>query len=157
MKIRQVVIGLIGLIALGISFGVGRYFRPIPLVNHDWDIYVSKDPNSTTGHCLASSPIQLMSYNNDRVRWLSEDNKYRVDFTDITTPIPPDPVSGTYQQESPLEPTADHVPFDQGSPTRKFNVHHKVKYYYYQIVDQSTGNPCKIATEDRDTGLNVKR
>jgi len=61
MKIRQVVIGLIGLIGLGIAFGVGRYFRPIPLVNHDWDLYVRSDPIST-GHCLVSSPIQLMSY-----------------------------------------------------------------------------------------------
>jgi hypothetical protein len=157
MKIRQVVIGLIGLISLGIAFGVGRYFRPIPLVKHDWDLYVSSDPK-TTGHCLVSSPIQLMSYTNDRVRWLSEDNKYRVDFTSITTPIPPDPITHQpYTQESPLEPSADHVPFEKGSPTRYYNVHQKENYYYYQIVDQSTGNPCKVATEDRDTGLNVKR
>jgi len=120
MKIRQVVIGLIGLISLGIAFGVGRYFRPIPLVKHDWDLYVSSDP--------------------------------------ITTPIPPDPITHQpYTQESPLEPSADHVPFEKGSPTRYYNVHQKENYYYYQIVDQSTGNPCKVATEDRDTGLNVKR
>jgi hypothetical protein len=108
MKIRQVVIGLIGLIGLGIAFGVGRYFRPTPLAIHppDFDIYVRSDP-AVAGKCLVTTPIVLMSYTNDRVRWVAEDTQYHqysVEFINITPPPNYPPIPAT----TPLTPRKVH-------------------------------------------------
>ena len=161
MKLRQAVFGLIALVVAAIAFGVGRYFRPNPLVNHAFTIYVHSDP--TTGSCQASSPIQNLSYNTDQVQWEDDDqnqHKYWVDFTNITPPpIPPDPITHQpYVPESPLAHNEDHVLFSPGHPTGLFHVKPKEKYYYYAIFDQSNpSQPCKAALDDRDTGLHVKR
>jgi hypothetical protein len=161
MKIRQVVLSLIGLIGLGIAFGVGRYFQSTPLLNYDFTIYVHSGP---TGKCIVRPPIQLMSYNNDRVQWASDDNDYWVEFINVTPPagsvyppIPPDPITHQpYVPESPLPHDENHVHFYLDHPTGLSKVKPKTKYYYFAIFDQ-TGNPCKVSTDDKDTGLNVKR
>jgi len=163
MKIRQVVIGLIGLIALVISFEVGRYFRPAPLALHDFTIGVQTD--STTGKCIATSPILNMHYTtDDRVQWMDNDtrnHKYWVDFTNVNPPpgsvYPPIPTSPPYTPESPLEHNDDHLLFSPSNPTGFFKVKQKDKYYYYAIFDQGNpSQPCKVSTDDKDTGLSIK-
>lgn len=158
MKIRQVVFGLLGLIGLAIAFLVGRYFQRTPRTIHDFNVYVR---SNGPGKCVVTTPIVIMSYTNDRVQWLSEDKQYWVDFTHVDPPpgYPPIPTTNPpYTPESPLAHNADHMPFSAGNPTGLSNVKQKVKYYYYAIFDQPdpTQPPCKVSTDDQDTGLNVK-
>jgi hypothetical protein len=161
MKIRQVIISLIGLIGLGIAFGVGRYSRPlVTCPNNTRCIMVSA---GSAGKCSVNYPVALLHYtdsDSDRVQWFSNDSKYSVTFLNIAPPpgYPPLPTNPPYSPESPLAPPQEPVYFDSSNPSSSFNVKHKDKYYYYAIFDQKNpGSPCKVSTDDRDTGLNVKR
>jgi hypothetical protein len=155
MKMRQVVTGLIALIGLGIAFVVGRYFqRPVTCPNNTRCITVSA--GSTAGKCSVDYPVAVLHYT-DRVQWFSNDNKYSVTFVNITPPAGSTSLPSGYNPESPLAPPQEPVYFDSSNPSTAFNVKHKSKYYYYAVFDQNYPNsPCKVSTDDQDTGLNVK-
>lgn len=160
MKSRQVVTGLIALIGLGIAFAVGRYLqRPTTCPNHTRCITVSA--GSTAGKCYVDYPVAVLLYTDqgsDHVQWFSKDNKYSVTFLNVTPPAGSTPLPSGYTPESPLAPPQEPVYFDSSNPSGAFNVKHKDKYYYYAIFDQNYPNsPCKVSTDDQDTGLNVKR
>jgi hypothetical protein len=163
MKIRQVVFGLLALIGFGIAFGVGRYFqRPATRPNNTRCITVFA--GSTAGKCYVDYPVAVLHYTDqdtDRVQWFSNDDKYSVTFLNIAPPpgYPPLPTNPPYTPESPLAPPQEPVYFDSSNPSGAFNVKHKDKYYYYAIFDLThpTTIPCKVSTDDQDTGLNVKR
>ena len=160
MKVRQVVFGLLALIGFGIAFGVGRHSRPlVNCPNNTRCITVSAD--STAGKCSVDYPVALLNYTesgSDRVQWSSNDDQYSVTFLNITPPAGSTPLPSTYTPESPLAPPQEPVSFDKSNPSIAFNVKHKDKYYYYAIFDQKNpGSPCKVSTDDQDTGLNVKR
>ena len=158
MKLRQAVFGLIALVVLGIAFEVGRYFRAnrVNCPNNTRCITVSADSNP--GKCSVDYPVALLHYQGgDRVEWFSKDHKYSVTFLNVTPPPGSTPLPTTYSPESPLAPPQEPVPFDSTTPSGLFNVKHKDKYYYYAIFDQSYPNsPCKVSTDDQDTGLSVK-
>lgn len=155
MKSRQVVTGLIALIGLGIAFGVGRYFQRRATVTCPNNTRcISVFVGSTAGKCSVDYPVASLHYtdqDSDRVQWFSRDDKYSVTFLNVT------PVAG-YTPVSPLVPPQEPVYFDPSNPSRAFNVIHRDGYYYYAIFDQNYPNsPCKVSTDDRDTGLSVKR
>jgi hypothetical protein len=159
MKIQRVVFGLIGIIGLGIAFGVGRYFQHAPTCpDNTRCITVSVE---SAGKCQVNYPVANLSYSNEFVQWFSKDDKYSVTFLNIAPPpgYPPLPTNPPYTPESPLAPPQEPVYFDSSNPSRAFNVKHQVKYYYYAIFDLTypTTIPCKVSTDDQDTGLNVKR
>jgi hypothetical protein len=163
VKIRRVVLGLVGIIGLGIAFGVGRYFqRPYTCSNNTRCITISVD-GAGTGKCKADYPVANLGYS-EHVQWFSLDDKYAVTFLGRNTPptvAPPPgstPLPPTYDPENPLAPYQDPVYFDSSNPSTRFNVKQKDKYYYYAVYDQNYPNsPCKVSTDDQDTGLNVKR
>lgn len=153
MKLRQAVFGLIALVALGIAFGVGRYFRPQtgPLTISDHQITVY----SYSGGCEVTSPVTNTHYANDRVQWRSYDNQYTIDFINIDPPPTSPPLPSGYVKETPLAPPDNQVTIDSSHPSTLYHLKHQTKYYYYAIYDQSH-NLCKVSTDDHDTGLNVK-
>jgi hypothetical protein len=156
MKIRRVVFGLIGIIGLGIAFGVGRYFQHAPTCpGNTRCITVSVE---SVGKCQVDYPVANLSYSNEFVQWFSKDDKYSVTFLNVTPPAGSTPLPLGYSPENPLHPQQEPVYFDQSHPSRAFNLNPKEKYFYYAIFDQNyPNNPCKASTDDRDTGLNVKR
>jgi hypothetical protein len=156
MKIRQLVIGVLGLIGLGIAFGVGRYFRSFsPRSSHDLEVTVYSNGNGT---CYVNAPVIVMDHSADRVEWSSNDDPYLITFINIDPPVGSAPLPSGYQKETPLVPPTEPVTIDKTHPSGFFHVKAKVKYYYYAIFDQNyPSNPCKVSTDDHDTGVNVKR
>lgn len=156
MKIRQVVTGLIALIGLGIAFGVGRYFQQRTTCRNNTRC-ITVFSGSGAGKCYVDYPVAFLRYT-DRVKWFSNDSKYSVTFVNVTPPAGSTPLPPGYNPESPLAPPQEPVYFDSSTPSGTFNVKQQDKYYYYAIFDQNYPNsPCKVSTDDQDTGLNVKR
>jgi len=167
MKTRQVVLGLIALIGLGNAFGVGRHFPPPPPPpppaacdpTTTRCIHVSVD-GAGTGKCQVDSPVANLSYlKHEKVEWISTDQEYAVSFLQITPPAGSTPLPSGYVPESALAPPTDPVYFNPSQPAGPFNVKQKVKYYYYAIFFKADypNKPCKVSTDERDTGLNVKQ
>jgi hypothetical protein len=65
-----------------------------------------------------------------------------------------------YTPENPLAPADDPVALEAHRRSRIYPVKPKTKYYMYAVFDHdpatNSKNPCKSATDDRDTGLNIK-
>jgi len=157
MKIRQLVIGFIGLIGLVIAFGVGRHFRSgSPLSIHDLEVTVSSNGDGT---CHVNTPVIWMDHSVDRVEWSSTDDRYLITFITIDPPAGSPPLPSNYVKETPLLPPTEPITISPGHPSGFFHVKAKAKYYYYAIFDQNYPNnpPCKVSTDDHDTGVNVKR
>ena len=148
MKTPQVVLSLVGIIALVIAFEVGHHLQPPPSRDSSTRL-VTISASSETGKCGVDYPVVSLSYSH-HIQWKSNDNKYWVSFLKIEPP----------PGENPLVPPDDPVIVDLNHPSRSYNVKPKTKYYMYAIFDHdptiNPNNPCKAATDDRDTGLNVK-
>jgi len=154
MKTRVVFALVAIIIVLGIAYGVVRHF--LPTIKTTQPITIRSTGSNS---CKADKPRPDLSYENDKVQWKSEDNKYTVTFkyndVVVSPPLPPWPPG--YSPESPLAPGGDEtVTFDKTNPSREYELKHKTKYYLYAIQDQSA-NTCRYSTDDSDTGLNVKR
>ena len=156
MKTRQVVFGLVGIIALAVAFEVGRRWNlqmeTLTLnPNKDRRVTISASPDNI-GKCEVDYPVAFLRQKN-RVQWASNDNKYWVSF--LTIDAPPG-----YTPENPLVPTDDPVVVDPNHPSKLYNVKLATKYYMYAIFDHDPTadpkNPCKAAVDDHDPGLNVK-
>jgi hypothetical protein len=151
MKTRHLVVGLLGIIALAAAFELGfRLQRFVhPTSNGTRLITISASPAPDTG-CEVDFPVAFLRYGQHHsVQWASSDHGYWVSF--LTT-NPPD---------NPLVPADDPVVIPLGSSSKTYQVKAKAGYYMYAIFDHdptiNNQNPCKAATDDRDTGLNVKR
>lgn len=140
MKTQRVVFGLLGLIALGIAFIVGRYFPSAPTRSiHDKQITVT---SGSSGKCYVDSPYLNVSYlSGDHVQWQSADNKYSIRFVNNVTPL--DPQDSTFTIYS-------------NTPSKAYHLQNKSAYYPYDILDQN-GSVCKASTDVSDPGLNVKQ
>jgi hypothetical protein len=156
MKTRQVVFGLVGIIALVIAFEVGRRWNlqmeTLTLNPKDRHVTISASPQPDTGKCEVDYPVVFLRQQN-HVQWASSDKKYWVSF--LTIDAPPG-----YTPENPLVPTDDPVVVDPNHPSKLYNVKLATKYYMYAIFDHDPTadpkNPCKAAVDDHDPGLNVK-
>jgi hypothetical protein len=155
MKARQLGLGLVGIVGLVIAFEVGLHLQAPPPSHNPNErlITISASPAPDTGKCDVDFPVVFLRYNQGHtVQWASNDNKYWISFREIAAP------PGT--AESPLDSSEDTVMVDLNQPSQKYHVKHKEKYYLYAIFDHDPAtnnkNPCKTATDDKDTGLNVK-
>jgi hypothetical protein len=154
MKSRQLAFGLVALIALVIAFEVGRRLKmpPVPTPNNRL-ITISGSPAPDTGKCEVDFPVAFLRYSRNSVQWASADNKYWISFIMINAPP-------NYQPENPLSPPDEPVVVEPHSMSRIYNVKPKAGYYMYAIFDHdpatNSKNPCKAASDDRDTGLNIK-
>jgi len=155
MKARQLGLGLLGIVGLVIAFEVGLHLQAPPPSHNPNErlITISASPAPDTGKCDVDFPVVFLRYNQGHtVQWASNDNKYWISFREIAD------APGT--AESPLDTSEDTVIVDLNQPSQKYHVKHKEKYYLYAIFDHDPAtnnkNPCKTATDDKDTGLNVK-
>lgn len=151
-----------GIVALVIAFLVGRH-TPVPKPNpHDRNVMI-------TGCEVDNAVVILDPQNSDRMQWVSTDNKpYWITFLQLREPL------GSYVAQSPLvlqgHPGPDPVVLTPTNPSSPyFNVKADPKhgdpyqpdYYMYAIYNQDpadqTIKPCKKASDERDTGVIVKR
>jgi hypothetical protein len=153
MKTRQLGLVVAGLLGLVIAFEVGLHLQnsPAPPRNpKSRRITISASSPPGSGQCEVDYPVADLHYDHT-VEWASDDNKYWVSFITIEPPE---------TAENPLIPADDPVIVDPRSIPKTYNVKSKTKYYMYAIFDHdpAAGNktPCKRATDDHDTGLNVK-
>jgi hypothetical protein len=156
MSTRQLGFGLVGVIGLVIAFEIGfRLQTPSPPPNpNNRLITISASTPPDIGKCEVNFPVAVLRYSqNHTVQWASNDNKYWVSFLTI------DPPAG-YTPENPLA-SADPVVIEPHSESSPYKVKPKAKYYMYAIFDHDPAtnnkNPCKTATDDHDTGLNIKQ
>lgn len=157
MNTRQVVSGLVAIVASAIAFVVGRQFQSrAGCPQNTKCITISKESG---GKCQVDSPIINMSYNH-HVQWFSTDDKYSVSFLNVKPPSGYPPLPNGYVPENPLVPYEEPVIIPANSHSRDFNVKHQNNYYLYAIfdltVDPTSSNPCKASTDDSDTRLIVK-
>ncbi len=155
MKTRQLMFSLVGIVGLVIAFEIGLHLQAPPPPAHNPDnrlITISASPPPDNGKCEVDFPVAFLRYKHT-VQWASNDNKYWISFLTIDSP------SG-YTAENPLAPPDDPVVVAPLGVSPTYNVKKKVKYYKYAIFDHDPAtnnkNPCKTATDDGDTGLNVK-
>jgi hypothetical protein len=162
MNTRQVVSGLVAVVALAIAFVVGRQFQT----------HAGCPPNTkcinisklSGGKCQVDAPIMNMKYIH-HVRWSSTDDKYAVSFLTVKPPsgsqYPPLPTG--YVPKNPLVPYEEPVTVPANSDSSDFTVQHQDDRYLYAIFDltvdpnsYTSNNPCKVSTDDSDTRLIVK-
>ncbi len=154
MKARQLGFGLVGIIGLVIAFEVGLHLQAPPPSHNPKDrlITISASPAPDRGKCEVDFPVVFLRYNQGHsVQWASSDNKYWISFvSDDGTPV-----------ESPLAPPHNPVVIEAHGASRVYNVKPKEGYNMYAIFDHDPStnnkNPCKTATDDHDTGLNIKQ
>jgi hypothetical protein len=153
MKTRQLGFGLVGIVGLVIAFEIGFHLKAPPLSHNPKDrlITISASPAPDTGKCEVDFPVVFLRYNQGHtVQWASSDNKYWISFHEVP---------GT--PESPLDTDEETVMVYLNHPSQNYRVKHKEKYYIYAIFDHDPStnnkNPCKTATDDHDTGLNIKQ
>jgi len=156
MKTRQLLFVLVGIIGLIIAFEIGRHFQTSPRStrsSNERTVSISASPSPDTG-CEVDYPVAFLRQRN-HIQWASNDNRYWITFLTIEPPVP------GYTPESPLVPPDDPIVVDANQPSTKYGVTSREKYYMYAIYNHDPktdpSNPCKKATDDRDTGLNVKR
>jgi hypothetical protein len=162
MNTRQVVSGLVAIVALAIAFVVGRQFQsrqfqsPTGCPKNYKCITISKESG---GKCQVDFPVVNMNYNH-HVQWFSADDKYSVSFLNVQPPSGSPPLPSGYVPKSPLVPYEEPVIIPANGNSTDFNVKHQKDFYLYAIfdltVDPSSSNPCKASTDDSDTRLNVK-
>lgn len=147
MKTRQLPFVLVGIIGLIVAFEIGRHFETSPRPTRsssDRTVSISASPSPDTG-CEVDYPVAFLRQRN-HIQWASNDNKYWI---------------SSFTPENPLVPPDDPVIVDANHPSIKYGVTTKENYYMYAIYDHDPktdpSNPCKKATDDHDTGLNVKR
>lgn len=157
MSTRQLGFGLVGVIGLVVAFEIGLHLQtasPPPNPNNRL-ITISDSPPPDTGKCEVDFPVAVLRYSQHHsVQWASNDNKYWVSFVSIDAPA-------RYTSENPLVPPDDPVIIEPHSLSKRYNVKPKMNYYMYAIFDHDPStnnkNPCKSATDDHDTGLNIKQ
>jgi hypothetical protein len=155
MKTRQLVFSLAGIVGLIVAFEIGLHLQiPHPPNPNNRLITITASPEA--GKCGVDFPVAVLHYNqNQSVQWRSNDNKYWISFLTVETPPTP-----PYVPENPLVPQHEPVVVEPHGTSRMFHVKEKEKYYMYAIFDHDPAtngkNPCKAATDDRDTGLNIK-
>jgi hypothetical protein len=157
MKPRQIGFGLVGIVGLVIAFEIGLHLQtppPSPNPNNRL-ITISASPLPDTGKCEVDFPVAVLRYSqNHSVQWASNDNKYWVSFLTIDSPA-------GYTPENPLAPPDEPVVIEPHGQSKTYHVKPKAKYYMYAIFDHdpqtNNKNPCKTATDDHDTGLNIKQ
>jgi hypothetical protein len=154
MKARQLGFGLVGIVGLVIAFEIGLHLQapPPPHNPNNRLVTISASPPPDTGKCEVDFPVAFLRYNqNHSVQWASNDNKYWISFLAV------DPPPGY----TPLAPPDDPVIVEPKSLSKMYNVKPKAGYYIYAIFDHDPStnnkNPCKTATDDHDTGLNIKQ
>ena len=152
MKTRQLGFGLVGIVGLVIAFEVGLRLQA---KHNPKDRLVTISAASESGKCEVDFPVAVLRYNQGHtVQWASSDNKYWVSFLTIDSPA-------GYTPENPLAPPDEPVVVDPHSQPKTYHVKPKTKYYMYAIFDHDPStnnkNPCKTATDDHDTGLNIKQ
>jgi len=117
-------------------------------------VTISASPAPETG-CEVDFPVVFLRQQRHRVQWQSQDKPYWISFLKLDEVIP------GYTPENPLDPSDDPVVVPANSTTQKYRVQPKTKYYKYAIFDHDPTldptKPCKKASNDLDTGLNVKR
>jgi hypothetical protein len=159
MKTRQLTFGVVGIVGLVIAFEIGLHLRAPHAPNPNTRVItISASPPPDVGKCEVDFPVAFLRYNlNQSVQWVSSDNKYWISF--LTIDSPPD-LPADYKPENPLAPPDDPVIVEPHIQPRTYHVKPKTKYYMYAIYDHdpstNSNNPCKAATDDKDTGLNIK-
>jgi hypothetical protein len=156
MNARRLSFGLVGIVGLVMAFEIGLHLQtpPPPPNPNNRLVTISASPPPDTGKCEVNFPVAVLRYNqNHSVQWTSSDNKYWISFLTIDAP------SG-YTPENPLAPPDDPVVIQAHTVSKIYHVKPKTKYYMYAIFDHDPStnnkNPCKTATDDHDTGLNIK-
>lgn len=157
MSTRQLGFGLVGVIGLVVAFEIGLHLETAspPCNPNNRLITISASPPPDTGKCEVDFPVAVLRYSQHHsVQWASNDNKYWVSFVSI------DP-TGRYKPESPLDHGDEPVIIEPHSLSKRYNVKSNANYYMYAIFDHDPStnnkNPCKSATDDHDTGLNIKQ
>jgi len=151
MSARQLGFGLLGVVGIAIAFEIGLHVRP---PSHDPKKRVITISASGPGKCDVDFPVTVLHYGKGHtVRWASTDNKYWISSISKETPSGPVP-------DNPLIPSHDTVVVDPTQGSEEYHVKPTNNYYMYAIFDHdpatNSQNPCKAATDDKDTGLNVK-
>jgi hypothetical protein len=154
VKVRQLGFGVVGIVGLVIAFEIGLHLQAPPPPHNPSNriVTISASPPPDTGKCEVDFPVAFLRYNqNHSVQWASNDNKYWISFLTV------DPPPGY----TPLAPSDDPVIVEPKSLSKMYNVKPKTGYYMYAIFDHDPStnnkNPCKTATDDHDTGLNIKQ
>lgn len=159
MNARQLGFALVGIVGLVIAFEIGLHFHlttpPAPSRNpNNRLITISASPAPDVGKCEVDFPVAVLHYQqNQSVQWISNDNKYWISFINVDSPA-------GYTPENPLAPPDEPDVVEPHSLSKAYHVKQKTKYYIYAIFDHDPAtnnkNPCKAATDDHDTGLNIK-
>jgi len=164
MNMRQ--LGLTVAVAAGlvIAFLVGQNLKVAKTNPTDRLVTISVSPTSPTV-CEVDYPVAALRPNANKMQWASAYNQYWISFVTLG-----ETVSG-YTPESPLVsgPANGIVAVAANNSSPKFNVKadpshgdpSKPDYYMYAIYDHdpatNPNNPCKKASDDRDTGVIIKR
>lgn len=97
-----------------------------------------------THGCEVDYPVAVVYISKHYPRWASNDNEYWIHFVQPGSPFSANPI---------------HVP--AGGKSDQLDLTGQPNYYYYEIVTRdpatNTQKTCKDATDEHDTGLNVKR
>src|SRR5262249_31169960 len=150
MKTRQLVLSLVGIVGLVVAFEIGFHLQTShPSNPNNRRITISASPNA--GKCGVDFPVAVLNYNqNQSVQWRSLDNKYWITSLSVEPPSSP-----PYEPENPLVPQDEPVVVEPNGTSKMYHVKAKEKYYMYAIFDHAPAtnskNPCKAATDDRDT------
>ena len=151
MNARQTGFALVGIVGLVIAFEIGIHLRTPPLPSRNPNnrlITISASPAPDVGKCEVDFPVAFLHYQqNHSVQWASNDNKYWISFSS--------------KPGNPLASADDPVIVQPHSLSKMYHVKHQTNYYMYAIFDHDPStnnkNPCKSATDDHDTGLNIKQ
>ena len=151
MSARQLGFGLLGIVGIALAFVIGLRLRP---PGHNANKRVITISALGPGKCDVDFPVTVLHYGKGHtVRWASTDNKYWI------SSISKESSSGS-GPNNPLVPPDDTVVVDPTQGSSEYHVTSTTNYYMYAIFDHdpttNNQNPCKSATDDRDTGLNVK-
>jgi len=153
MKTRQLGFALVGIIGLVLAFEIGLHLQAPPPSRNPKDrlVTISASPAPDTRKCEVDFPVVFLRYSrDDSVQWASSDNKYWISFvSENGTPV-----------ESPLAPPHNPVVIEAHGASKVYHVKPKEGYNMYAIFDHDPAtnnqNPCKNASDDHDTGLNIK-
>jgi hypothetical protein len=153
MKVRHVIgLSLVGIgILIAVESGCHKRSGPGSLSNllagnpHRVVTISSSSPN-VSNPCEVDFPVTLLKMSKHHtIAWAAQDHDYWIAFDPAKNPI-----------------GSNNIKVAKGNQTDRFDITtNKPDYFMYAIYDVDPTNnphstPCKSATDDRDTGLNVK-
>ena len=150
MKVRNTGLGLVGiLILIALQPGCRKEGSNANILagNPHRVVTISSSATGVSNPCEVDFPVTLLKINKHHtIAWAAEDHDFWIVFDRSTgSPI------GT-----------NSIKVDSGTQTSRFPItSSSAGYFMYAVYDSDPSSnppptPCKAATDDRDTGLNVK-